>query len=111
MQRIGTQSWAQTQGHACIYTGSAITYVLSHTHAHTLVNIELLHESEDLFGEFFGLDLLRAMFGQREEIETPEETQAETQLQTGAAFRQHSTEVGKWIHVPNLYKFPVILSQ
>lgn len=42
---------------------------------HTLVDVEFLHESEDMFGEQFGLDLAHAMFGQREARVAPEETQ------------------------------------
>lgn len=41
---------------------------------HTLVNVEFLHETEDLLGEHFGLDLIQAVSGHREVRELPGET-------------------------------------
>lgn len=42
---------------------------------HTLLNVEFLHETEDVLGEHFGLDLIHAVSGNGEAREAPVATQ------------------------------------
>lgn len=49
------------------------TNALELSHTHTLVNVEFLHQSEDVFGENFGLDQAHTLFGHREVRELPVE--------------------------------------
>lgn len=45
-------------------------------HIRTPVNVEFVHETEDVLGEHFGLDLIHAVSGYREAREPPAPTQA-----------------------------------
>lgn len=48
-------------------------------HIRTPVNVEFLHETEDVLGEHFGLDLIHAVSGHREAREPPAATQKRTE--------------------------------
>lgn len=44
----------------------------------TLINVEFVHETEDLLGEIFGLELVHAVLGHKELRELPVERQVDT---------------------------------
>lgn len=98
------ESKRQDHNHFCLRC-TPIHEQLHTCQSHTLVNVEFLQESEDLFGEQFGLDLAHALFGQRDARESPVEKHTRTQDLTATHWCLHTYYRFPYVHTCSIHAY------